>query len=93
MEPYTRCPPEIADILLEIIRNGLLHIRACDDLRQCQIEANHLHNLPSIVKAFSWGRLRYYLDVEKREYMRDASFAPDLEAWKQLEALLPQDHR
>src|SRR5882724_9716837 len=92
MNPYTRCPPEIADILLDIIQQGLLGIRACSDIRRSQIEANHLHNLPSLVKAFSWGRLRYYLEIEKPEYVRDTSTWPCHgceEAWKKLEALLP----
>ncbi len=50
------CPPEVAEILLEILQNGLLRIRMLgwsDAGHRCAIEADHLHNLPHLLTHFS----------------------------------------
>jgi hypothetical protein len=63
-----QCPPEIADILHEILRVGLLRIRAfgfAGDSGRCAIEADHLHNLPALLGDFRPESLDYYLNVER----------------------------
>lgn len=80
-------------ILLEIIQDGLLQIRAAaeiGDIELCRIEANHLHNLPSLIKNFSLDLLGYYIDVEAKQYLREAegkirpAFNSKLESLKQI---------
>jgi hypothetical protein len=67
-----RCPPESAEILLDILRTGLIQIRALGwsgDAAACAAEADHLHNLPDLLANFSPERLRYYWDVERPAYL------------------------
>src|SRR5947208_2645496 len=66
-------PPEIAEILCEILRVGLLRIRAlgCDrNPERCAIEADHLHNLPALIASFDPDRLAYYWDAEREAFLR-----------------------
>jgi hypothetical protein len=63
-----QCPPEIAEIVCEILRVGLLRIRALGwdrNPERCAIEADHLHNLPSLIASFDPQRLGYYWDAER----------------------------
>jgi hypothetical protein len=68
------CPDEIAAILLEILRHGLLSIRAAGasgDAPRCAADADHLHNLPGLLAHFSPGALRYYWEVERRIFLNE----------------------
>jgi hypothetical protein len=60
---------EIRDIALEILRAGLLRIRAlglAGDAKACSLEADHLHNLPDLVKSpCRDDLLRFYFNVER----------------------------
>ena len=82
-----QCPPEIADIVCEILRTGLLRIRALRDVEQCAVEADHLHNLPGLLASFKPELLDYYWHVERAGFIarvtpEDAEcFAP---LWKAL---------
>ena len=70
------CPPEIADIILEILREGLLRVRAASwasDLRRCELEADHLHNLPDLLINYSSERLRFYWEVERASLIQQSS--------------------
>ena|SRR5437773_1235522 len=91
------CPPEIAEILLAILRTGLLRIRALswsNDSRRCAVEADHLHNLPSLLTDFSLDRLQYYWDAERVGYLSQSTkeevvlFEPD---WKRLECFVGRE--
>jgi len=67
------CPPEIADVVLEILSHGVLRIRAFASagwVEKCFVESDHLHNLPAIVGDYMPERLRYYWDVERPCFMR-----------------------
>ena len=71
-----KCPDEIAEVLLEMLSTGLFRARNLGwagrpDL--CAIEADHLHNLPDLIRDFSEARLAYYWVVER------PSFAEQLE--------------
>jgi hypothetical protein len=66
------CPPEIADVVLELIQTALLRIRAAGwtgDSARCAIEADHVHNLPTLLTNYSPELLHYYWDVERRELL------------------------
>lgn len=87
------CPPEIAEILAEILRTGLLRIRAfgwSKDAARCAIEADHLHNLPSLLTDYSEDRLRYYWDAERGSYLdrSEVDLAAQFEPlWQRLDAV------
>ncbi len=70
------CSPEIAEILQDMLQLGLLRIRSAgwsNDPSAAAAEADHLHNLPSLLKDFSWDRLLYYWDAERPAYLAQAS--------------------
>jgi hypothetical protein len=60
-----QCPSEIAGIICEILRLGLLRIRSLDDADRSAMEADHLHNLPDILVNFRPELLDYYWNVER----------------------------
>jgi hypothetical protein len=67
---------QAADILLSILETGLLRIRAlagAGRAEDCQKEADHLHNLPALVRAFSWDRLIHYYDLERPAFLAATS--------------------
>src|SRR5258708_6746889 len=67
------CPPEIASILLNMLRFGLLLIRetAWDgNSKRCFIESDHLHNIPSLLQDYSPDRLLYYWEAERVDYIK-----------------------
>jgi len=64
------CPPPIAAILLEILSRGILRIRACSgDASRCLIEADHIHNLPNLVRDYSPQLLAFYWEVERASFV------------------------
>jgi hypothetical protein len=84
------CPPEIAEIIFEILRNGLLRIRLTGwrgDAHRCAVEADHLHNLPRLLTQFSADSLRYYWEVERPSFLNQTTndFLPGFEElWNRL---------
>lgn len=69
------CPPEIAEIVCEILRTGLLRIRALGwdrNPERCAIEADHLHNLPALIASFDPARLGYYWDAERVSFIKQS---------------------
>lgn len=92
------CPPEITDIVADILYFGLLKIRTlgwAGNPERCAVEADHLHNLPALLKNFSTDLLSYYMDVERPSYVARSSqvecavFEP---LWQRLEALAHASH-
>ena len=64
------CPTEIATILLKLTTLGILRIRAySNDPARSVIEADHIHNLPEMVRNFSHSALLYYWDVERPSFI------------------------
>jgi hypothetical protein len=86
------CPDEIADILLEILKDGILRIRALgwsENPSRCAIEADHLHNLPELVAHFSPDLLRFYWEVSRPSFMKESTPAELVEfspLWDRLSA-------
>jgi len=83
---------EIKQVLLSIIRTGLLRIRAFgyDALpQQCALEADHIHNLPGLVGNLKIELLDYYFNAERLDFIRNAiDPRPFEQDWKQLELLI-----
>ena len=66
------CPPAIASIVLQIIRDGILCARFRgwkNDARGAVLEANHVHNLPGLLLNFSEDKLEYYWEAERFDYI------------------------
>lgn len=85
------CPPDLADVLAQIIQTGFLRIRALGwsgDAKRCAIEADHLHNLPVLLANYCDDLLRFYWQVERTSFLSQLgeNAAPEFEPlWKQLE--------
>jgi hypothetical protein len=83
-------PPEVAEIVLEILRIGLLRIRAAGwrgDAHRCAVEADHLHNLPSLLTHFSPEVLRFYWDTERPLFLNESdgdALTQFAESWNRL---------
>ena len=83
---------EIKAVLLNILQIGLLRIRAFGGdgaAKQCGIEADHLHNLPTLVQLPSIERLLYYYNVERTEFLSHTSNADMFKShWERLAKLI-----
>jgi hypothetical protein len=69
-------PPVIQASLLTILKLGLLNFRYYaqgKNLERCVIEANHLHNIPGLLENFSIDLLKYYIDIERPQYVRETN--------------------
>ena len=69
-------PPVVQASLLTILKIGLLNIRyyaGGKNLERCAIEANHLHNIPGLLQKFSIDLLKYYIDIERPQYVRETN--------------------
>jgi hypothetical protein len=81
-----QCPREIAEVIHEILRIGILRIRAADwssNPKRYMIEADHLHNLPSLLTDYRPELLDYYLTVEQPCYLSHCT-EEDIESFQPL---------
>lgn len=70
------CPPEIAEILLQILRNGILRSRQAGwagDSQRCAREADHIHNLPDLLANYSLDFLRFYWEIERPAFIKQST--------------------
>ncbi len=87
------CPDKIADIVLQILREGVLAARSAGSAEQSVLEADHVHNLPDLLRRFRPELLRYYWDIERPSYLKatkrqnEQRFEP---LWAQLGPLVPK---
>lgn len=83
---------ELKSVLLDLLRVGLLRIRAYGsdgDAEKCAIEADHLHNLPGLARNPRVELLSYYWNVERAEFIKRAGDLEQFEKyWKRLRELL-----
>lgn len=59
-------------IYFEILTAGLIAVRdagANDDTARCRAEAEHIHNIPSLIGEQNIQRHLYYATVERRRYL------------------------
>lgn len=50
------CPADIADVVLRILQCGIVEARSAGwsgDAKLCTDQANHLHNLPDLLRRYS----------------------------------------
>jgi hypothetical protein len=85
------CPPDVAEIVLQIIKTAVLRIRHwgwSDNPGRCALEADHVHNLPDLLARFSSDLLKYYWDVERPSFISQSSPADVAQfepLWEKLE--------
>ena len=94
-----RCPARIEPTILEIVRCALLNIRSSgwdSNAAECALEADHVHNLPTLILDYSDGAVKYYLGPCREQYIRGMQnndtgalqrFQP---LWDQLERLVTE---
>ena len=88
---------DIQRVLIDILRVGLLRIRAFGHSGlsdACSVEADHLHNLPMLIRSLRWEELLYYYNVEKPAFLsRTESNTDDFRPlWDELEMHLQAEH-
>jgi hypothetical protein len=74
-----KIPEELQKPLLTIVEIGIVNIRyRCEGGRyeSCEAEANHIHNIPGLLRDFSADKLAYYLEVELPQYLREIGNNP-----------------
>lgn len=84
------CPDDVRETVSEILSAGLLRLRTAawsGDSRRCGVEADHLHNLPSLLGNFEPEKLMCYWHVEKPAF-ESASRCVSLEEFDPLWARL-----
>ena len=64
------CPPMIADVFLDILREGILWIRGTDNSELATLLADHLHNIPSMLKDYHPELLKFYWEIERPSFIR-----------------------
>jgi|SRR6185437_1402257 len=88
---------DIRRLLLNVLQTGILRIRAFasnEDSDRCLIEADHIHNLPRLIRKPQIQSLTYYFDVERTSYVKRVpntdEFEPD---WLRLGELIEEVRR
>jgi hypothetical protein len=69
------CPLEIAQILLDILEQAVLQTRAAGwagDPVRAAMEADHIHNLPDLLRHYSPDLLAYYWNAQRVGYIAEA---------------------
>ena len=93
------CPPDVADVLIEILRMGILQTRVWagqKDFRRCVQEADHIHNLPGLLNNYAPQLLEFYWNVERPLLIQQLSeqgcqaFHPE---WERLQTLVERESR
>jgi hypothetical protein len=90
-----KCPPDVAEVLAEILYWALLRIRGsgfAGDARRCALEADHVHNLPGLIQNYSPDLLLYYWKLERPSFVRQVEESRVFdEPWIRLEVLVERE--
>jgi hypothetical protein len=87
-------------VVPQILGRAILAIRVAGRNRApdcCAIEADHIHNLPNLLRSYHRELLEYYLDVERPSYLEQLRRVRDTDAevyrpmWCELERCLGRD--
>jgi hypothetical protein len=85
---------DVSRLLLSILRNGILRIRAYathEDTSPCFVEADHIHNLPDLIRSPRLDRLSYYFDFERPAFLKHARGTDVFESdWLRLGELISE---
>ncbi len=89
------CPADIADVVLRILQTGIVEARSAGwsgDVKLCTDQANHLHNLPDLLRRCSPRKLKYYWHTERDLLIRQMGGQPIgfEELWAELEPMVPE---
>jgi len=83
---------EIKEILLNILQIGILNVRVCawgGQVERCAIEADHIHNLPGLVRYLNIELLLHYYNVSRLTFLRQAAGTTPFEQdWERLGKIL-----
>ena len=91
------CPTDVADVLLEILTRGILQTRVFagqKDFRRCVQEADHIHNLPALLRDYQPELLLFYWDVERPiliQQVTEQGCAAFHSAWERLSKLVERE--
>lgn len=94
------CPDEVADVVLTILKDAILSMRIAGyagNAEYCAIQANHIHNLPVLLRHYRRERLESYLKYGRGHYIRDMREIPGANPeafdplWQRLEEFLAID--
>lgn len=92
-----------SEVYLKILEFGLIYIRAAGhrgEHRYCEIEADHLHNVPSYIACGDAAQHLYYLAKEVPLYLKRVDVKIEAQRdllrwyvplWTELESLVPLD--
>jgi hypothetical protein len=83
-----QCPPRIAELITKILERGILRIRVLGwdgQADACAVEADHLHNLPDLLRDFRREKLDYYLRIERGNYSSQVPESPLVPIWNELD--------
>ena len=89
------CPADIADVVLRILQTGIVEARSAGwagDAKLCTDQANHLHNLPDLLRCYSPRKLKYYWHTERNLFIQQMGGQPIVfeELWAELEPMVPE---
>ena len=91
------------EVYLRILNHGLHRMRDAafaGDFRHCEVESDHLHNIPSYVALGDHANHLYYLAKEVPFYLSQADLKDEgnlfhlrmyISLWQELEGLVPVD--
>ena len=68
------CPEMVAEAVIAILHYAIISIRSAgyaDDVKYCTLEADHVHNLPSLLRQDTRHKLEWYLKYEVPGYAAD----------------------
>ena len=69
---YRPTDAEVNSAIARILSTSLVRIRsqgALGDYKSCEVEADHVHNLPNLLVHFSDELLAFYFNVERKQYV------------------------
>ena len=90
------CPNNIADVILRILQTGVVEARSAGWSKDADLgaaQADHIHNLPDLLRRYSPRKLKYYWERERPLFISRMGGQPLMfeELWAELESLVPND--
>ena len=89
------CPNNIADVILRILQTGVVEARSAGWSKDADLgaaQADHIHNLPDLLRRYSPRKLKHCWNMERSSFIRRMGGQPLVfeELWAELEPLVPQ---